>query len=176
PGVPGGPGGQHVGLRPVGAAPGRGGRARGAQGFVQVTGTRRRQTRYPTAPPLLRAGLNMATDFFQNQDAARRRTSLLVVYFLLAILALVALAYGLLVVVFGQAGEDGALAWWQPELLLLAGVGVGLLVGGSSAFKVAQLASGGQAVALMMGGKEVPRTTRDARDRRLLHVVAEKAP
>src|SRR5262249_2182330 len=140
--------------------------------------TRGRQTRRRTARPCSpcpRAGLNMATDFFQKQDSARRRTFLLVVYFLLAILALVALVYGLLMVAFGLAGEGGTLSWWQPELLLFAGLGVGLLVGGSSAFKVAQLASGGQSVALMMGGRGVPRTTRDAHERRLLNVVEEMA-
>jgi Zn-dependent protease with chaperone function len=117
----------------------------------------------------------MATDFFQNQDSARRRTFLLVVYFLLAILALVALVYGLLVVAFGMTGEEGPPPLWQPELLLFAGASVGLVVGGSSAFKVAQLASGGQAVALMVGGREVPRTTGDAQERRLLNVVEEMA-
>src|SRR5262245_37625861 len=117
----------------------------------------------------------MPTDFFEQQDSARRRTFRLVAYFLLAILCLIALVYGLLLVAFGLAGEDGPLSWWQPELLLFAAAGVGLVVGGASAFKVAQLASGGQAVALMMGGREVPRTTRDARERRLLNVVEEMA-
>jgi Zn-dependent protease with chaperone function len=117
----------------------------------------------------------MATDFFQKQDSARRRTFLLVVYFLLANLALVALVYGLLVVAVGLTDEGGLPSWWHPELLLFAGIGVGLVVGGSSAFKVAQLASGGQSVALMMGGREVPRTTRDAHERRLLNVVEEMA-
>lgn len=42
-------------------------------------------------------------------------------------------------------------------------------------FKVAQLRSGGQAVALMMGGQEVPGTTTDARQKRLLNVVEEMA-
>src|SRR5271168_544212 len=48
-------------------------------------------------------------------------------------------------------------------------------VGGASAFKVAQLRSGAQAVALMMGGKEVPVTTTDARQKLLLNVVEEMA-
>ena len=52
---------------------------------------------------------------------------------------------------------------------------MGLVVGGASAFKVAQLASGGQAVALMLGGAEVPGTTTDARQQRLLNVVEEMA-
>jgi Zn-dependent protease with chaperone function len=116
----------------------------------------------------------MATNFFQQQDSARRKTFQLVVYFVLAILILIALVYGLLLALsMYSAGEP--VSWWQPELLLLAAPGVGLLVGAASAFKVAQLASGGQAVALMMGGEEVPGTTTDARQKRLLNVVEEMA-
>src|SRR5215470_5741175 len=116
----------------------------------------------------------MATNFFQQQDSARRKTFQLVVYFVLAILVLIALVYGLLLALStDSAGKPPS--WWQPELLLLAALGVGLVVGGTSAFKVAQLASGGQAVALMMGGKEVPGTTTDARQKRLLNVVEEMA-
>jgi Zn-dependent protease with chaperone function len=115
----------------------------------------------------------MATNFFQQQDSARRKTFQLVVYFVLAILILIALVYGLLLAGMYSGGEP--VSWWQPELLLLAAPGVGLLVGGASAFKVAQLSSGGQAVALMMGGKEVPGTTTDARQKRLLDVVEEMA-
>jgi Zn-dependent protease with chaperone function len=115
----------------------------------------------------------MATDFFQKQDSARRRTVQLVVYFVLAIVILIALVYGLLIAL----GFYGAppISWWQPKLLLLAAGSVGLVVGGASAYKVAQLASGGQAVALMMGGKEVPGTTTDPKQKRLLHVVEEMA-
>jgi Zn-dependent protease with chaperone function len=116
----------------------------------------------------------MASNFFQQQDSARRKTFQLVVYFVLAILILIALVYGLLLVLsMHSAGEP--LSWWQPELLLLAAPGVGLAVGAASAFKVAQLRSGGQAVALMMGGKEVPGTTTDARQKLLLNVVEEMA-
>ncbi|HKB41531.1 MAG TPA: M48 family metallopeptidase [Gemmataceae bacterium] len=116
----------------------------------------------------------MATDFFQQQDSARRRTFLLVVYFVLAVVILIALVYGL-VLVLGLYGAGKPVSWWQPELLLLVAAGVGVVVGGASAFKVAQLASGGQAVALMMGGAEVPGTTTDPREKRLLHVVEEMA-
>jgi len=116
----------------------------------------------------------MATNFFQQQDSARRKTFQLVVYFVLAILILIALVYVLLVVL-SMYGTGEPVSWWQPELLLLAAPGVGLLVGGASAFKVAQLSSGGQAVALMLGGEEVPGTTTDAREKRLLNVVEEMA-
>jgi Zn-dependent protease with chaperone function len=116
----------------------------------------------------------MATDFFEQQDSARRKTGLLVVYFVLAIVCLIALVYGLLLAL-DLYGTGEAVSWWQPELLLVVAAGVGVVVGGASVFKVAQLASGGQAVALMMGGAEVPGTTRDPRERRLLNVVEEMA-
>jgi Zn-dependent protease with chaperone function len=115
----------------------------------------------------------MASNFFQQQDSARRKTLQLVVYFVLAILILIALVYALLLVLMYSDHEP--VSWWQPELLLIAAPGVGLVVGGASAFKVAQLRSGGQAVALMMGGKEVPGTTTDGRQKQLLNVVEEMA-
>ena len=102
------------------------------------------------------------------------KTFELVVYFVLAILILIAMVYGLLLW-FGMDSAGAPVSWWQPEPLLLAAAGVGLVVGGASVFKVAQLASGGQAVALMMGGKEVPGTTTDPRQKRLLNVVEEMA-
>src|SRR5215475_4216576 len=116
----------------------------------------------------------MAANFFQQQDSARRKTFELVVYFVLAILILIALVYGLLLWL-GIDSAGAPVSWWHPELLLLAAAGVGLVVGGASVFKVAQLASGGQAVALMMGGKEIPGTTTDPRQKRLLNVVEEMA-
>jgi Zn-dependent protease with chaperone function len=116
----------------------------------------------------------MTTNFFQQQDSARRKTFQLVVYFVLAILVLIALVYGLLLALSTDSARE-PVSWWQPELLLLAAPGVGLVVGLASAFKVAQLASGGQAVALMMGGEEVPGTTTDSRQKRLLNVVEEMA-
>ena len=78
----------------------------------------------------------MATNFFQQQDSARRKTFQLVVYFVLAILILIALVYGLLLALSMYSARE-PVSWWQPELLLLAAPGVGLLVGGASAFKVA---------------------------------------
>src|SRR5215475_2914801 len=129
---------------------------------------------HASASMLPKQPLTMAPNFFQQQDSARRKTFQLVVYFVLAILILIALVYGLLLALNMNSAQE-PVSWWQPELLLLAAPGVGLVVGGASAFKVAQLASGGQAVALMMGGEEVPGTTTDARQKRLLNVVEEMA-
>ena len=46
--------------------------------------------------PYSQSPMTMATNFFQQQDSARRKTFELVVYFVLAILILIALVYGLL--------------------------------------------------------------------------------
>jgi Zn-dependent protease with chaperone function len=116
----------------------------------------------------------MATSFFQQQDSARRKTFQLVCYFVLAILVLIALVYGLLLWLSTESAHE-PVSLWHPDLFLVAALGVGLVVGGAGAFKVSQLASGGRAVALMLGGAEVPGTTTDPRQKQLLNIVEEMA-
>jgi len=124
----------------------------------------------------------VATDFFQQQDLARRNSSLLVVYFTLAVVAIVALLYALAVAVVGYRGSDpmtGAavwdLAWWSPELLLQVGLLTLLVVGGGSLFKMAQLRGGGRAVAESLGGRRLHPDSRNPSERVLLNVVEEMA-
>jgi Zn-dependent protease with chaperone function len=115
----------------------------------------------------------MATDFFQQQDAARRRTGLLIVYFALAVLSLIALTYLLFAVIFLEAGGQDTARFWNAELFVAVLAGVGMVVGGGSLFKIAELAGGGKTVALMLGGKRIPGNTPDLPSRRLLNVVEE---
>src|SRR6516162_3098395 len=119
----------------------------------------------------------MATDFFERQDSARHRTTLLLVYFGLAVLALTGMVYALTAFLFLYlpAPADQPASVWDPRLLAGVVAAVVLVVGGGSLLKVAQLASGGKAVALMVGGREVPGNTQDLRQRRLLNVVEEMA-
>lgn len=108
-------------------------------------------------------------DFFEHQEAARGRTRLLVVLYLLAVAVIVAAVYLAVVVIF----QTGRL--WQPELLaVVAPVTLGLIALGTL-FKVAQLARGGQAVAELLGGRRVDPGTTDLDERRLLNVVEEMA-
>jgi Zn-dependent protease with chaperone function len=119
----------------------------------------------------------MATDFFARQDAARHRTTLLLVYFGLAVLVLTTMVYLLAAFVFLYlpADADQPAPLWDPGLLGMVAAAVVAVVGGGSLLKTAQLASGGKAVALMVGGREVPGNTGDLRQRRLLNVVEEMA-
>src|SRR5690606_10333276 len=89
-------------------------------------------------------------DFFEAQEVARKRTKLLVFYFVLAILGIVVAVYGLLLAITTFAGEpspEGVVVFnpWQPTLLLIAAVGSLAVILLGSGFKVLQLASGGGA-------------------------------
>ena len=123
----------------------------------------------------------MATDFFQQQDVARRGTTRLVVLFSLAVLAIVVSVEVLLAATMGYFGRDpdtGAIDWTavgDPRLLLLATLGTLLVVGGGSLYKIAQLRGGGRVIAEELGGRLVDGGTSDPVERRLLNVVEEMA-
>ncbi|NLE88953.1 MAG: M48 family metallopeptidase [Myxococcales bacterium] len=119
-------------------------------------------------------------DFFEAQEVARKRTKLLVFYFVLAILGIVVAVYGLLLAITTFAGEpspEGVVVFnpWQPTLLLIAAVGSLAVILLGSGFKVLQLASGGARVAQELGGRRISTDTTDPEERRLLNVVEEMA-
>ena len=118
-------------------------------------------------------------DFFEAQDRARKKTTLLVVYFILAIISMITLIYCAVVgaLAFSFKGSEGRppIDWVQPELfLLVAGVTL-LIIFFGSLFKTAELRSGGEAVALMLGGRRIQPTTTDPEERRVLNIVEEMA-
>ncbi len=122
-------------------------------------------------------------DFFTQQDKAHRKTKLLVFYFALAVVALIAAAYFVTLVVFaaGQAhqyngnGEPPGLVLWNPQLFLGVTAGVLAVIFIGSAYKQNELSGGGGAVATLMGGRLVNPNTTDPNERKLLNVVEEMA-
>ncbi len=124
----------------------------------------------------------MAMDFFEHQDVARRKSGLLVVYFIVAVILIVVSIYGAAVLtgnIIGAktAGPDQAhRVWlWSPPLLLGCAVGTVLLVTSGSLYKMAALRDGGESVALMLGGRLVDPNSSDLHERKLLNVVEEMA-
>lgn len=120
----------------------------------------------------------MAMDFFEHQEVARRNTGRLILLFVLAVIGLVVSLYLLVVVLFGFVGTEenqqfNPALLWQPELLLVVTVATGLLVGGGSAFKVAQLSGGGEVIAEHLGGRQINPDTKDPTLRKVLNVVEE---
>ena len=120
----------------------------------------------------------MATDFFDRQDYARRQTRWLLVLFGLSVAAIVVVVY--FAVVMGLAasndrhfGPSPPLHLWQPLVFLWVAFGTLTVIGLGSFYKIAELSSGGEQIALMLGGRPVDPQTTDLGERRLLNVVEE---
>ena len=117
-------------------------------------------------------------DFFEHQELARKKTRLLVIYFILAIVGIIASIYGVMVAgsLFLE-DDNGArtINLWRPELLLYAALGSGTVIALGTGYKTLQLNAGGSVVAMELGGRLLDRNTTDYEERRLLNVVEEMA-
>jgi Zn-dependent protease with chaperone function len=123
----------------------------------------------------------LATDFFQQQDVARRSTTRLIVLFALAVLAIVVSLEVLLAATMGYLSRNpdtGAIDWaavTDPALFLVAAAGTLIVVGGGSLYKMAELRAGGSVVAEQLGGRLLTSGTADLVEQQLLNVVEEMA-
>jgi len=117
-------------------------------------------------------------DFFGNQNAARHKTGILIVYFLLAVTCMIGALYAVVVLVCSfksLKNSSEAIDWWRPELLIgVAGGTIAIIVLGSL-YKTFELRGGGERIAQMLGGRQLSPTTSDRSERRLLNIVEEMA-
>ncbi len=122
-------------------------------------------------------------NFFEHQQRARQRTSLLVLLFILAVLAIVVTvnAAVLAALMFFShdpySGFPSFGEWYatHPRAVLWTSLITVGFVTGASLYKMATLASGGAAVARALGGALIETGTRDPLRRQLLNVVEEMA-
>ncbi|GDY00688.1 Zn-dependent protease [Planctomycetota bacterium] len=115
----------------------------------------------------------MNMDFFGQQDIARRKSSWLIAWFALAVISIVITIYLAAAVTIAQLNADQSL--WQPQLALSIGIIIPLLIGAATLVRIAQLRSGGSAVAQMLGGTMVSANSEDPLHRVLCNVVEEMA-
>ena len=122
----------------------------------------------------------MAMDFFERQDHARRQTVRLIVLFGLSVAVIIVAVYAVVLLITQGGGSHahglhagGAMDLWDPGLLLALALGTTVVIAMGSLYKVSELASGGEVVAHMMGGRLVDPQTTDLAERRLLNVVEE---
>ncbi|MBS0216140.1 MAG: M48 family metallopeptidase [Proteobacteria bacterium] len=101
-------------------------------------------------------------NFFEQQAAARRASTRLVVLFVLAVVAIVAAVD---VVAWGMTRSANALVFFS--VVTVATIGLGSL------YRIASLGNGGDAVAQQLGGVAVPEDTIDPGLRRLRNVIEE---
>ncbi|MEQ8662832.1 MAG: M48 family metallopeptidase, partial [Gammaproteobacteria bacterium] len=120
----------------------------------------------------------MATSFYEQQDRARRRTRLLIGYYLVAValvvLALNAVAYALAAALGPHGAAPPALGrWLDGGTWMLVTALTLLVIVGASAVTSLRLAGGGPALASMLGARRLAPATGDTAERRLLNVVEE---
>jgi len=118
-------------------------------------------------------------DFFASQDAARRKTGLLLFYFTLAVFFIIAAIYAALTFIFVyQQSKNGLFdpsRLWNIDLFISVVSVTLIVVVSGSLYKIAVLRSGGARVAEMLGGKLIPAGSEDFLEKRLLNIVEEMA-
>jgi Zn-dependent protease with chaperone function len=117
-------------------------------------------------------------DFFHSQDVARRKTALLVAYFVLAVVLIVLAVYAVAVAVFAsqsQGAVTGEIVWWRWDIFLAVGFFTLTTISLGSLYKIWELRGGGERVVTSLGGRLVRPNTTDLNERRLLNVVEEMA-
>ena len=115
-------------------------------------------------------------DFFEHQEHARRNTRRLVIFFLLAVVAVVVSVNLAVLAIFfwvGSRGMEGLAFRPEVALWVTAATLAVMLIG--SLYKIAALSGGGERVAQMLGGRPLEPNTNDLNERRLLNVVEEMA-
>ncbi|MDP3244991.1 MAG: M48 family metallopeptidase, partial [bacterium] len=121
-------------------------------------------------------------DFFANQEKARKHTKVLVIYFVIAVLCIIASVYlASLLIFYGVHAKQPPgvpppeLVLWDPQLFLYVVLGtLGVVIIGSL-YKTAALAKGGSAVAESLGGRLLNPNTTHPDERKLRNVIEEMA-
>lgn len=120
-------------------------------------------------------------DFFEQQARAHRKTKWLMVYFALAVIAMILVIYALALVggIFAGSrhphyyGAEPQMTLWDSRLFLGVTVGTLAVIFFGSAYKTMVLSEGGSVVAESLGGRLVNPNTSDPNERKLLNVVEE---
>jgi Zn-dependent protease with chaperone function len=114
-------------------------------------------------------------DFFQHQDHARKSSRILLLYFALAVIAIVLSVHFAVSFLLMWVNWDGPqpFDWWKLDRLVVLGGGALLVIAAGSLYKIWRLSDGGHTVARLLGGRPLDPNTTDPLERRLLNVVEE---
>jgi Zn-dependent protease with chaperone function len=124
-------------------------------------------------------------DFFEQQAKAHRKTKWLVIYFAMAVIAMIAAIYIAAMLVFSGVQAKAHNGYynqsqpqysvWNPQIFLGVGIATLAIIGIGSLYKTSSLAAGGSVVSELMGGRLINPNTTDPDERKLLNVVEEMA-
>jgi Zn-dependent protease with chaperone function len=122
-----------------------------------------------------------AMDFFAQQEKTRKKTKWLVLYFILAVAAMIVAVYLAAILIFSGVQlhqhrfneEQPQFDLWNAQLFIGVALGTIAVILIGSSYKTMALAAGGSAVSEMMGARLVSSNTADTDERKLLNVVEE---
>src|ERR1700722_10218684 len=122
-------------------------------------------------------------DFFERQDKARKKTKWLLIYFILAVTAMIVAIYIAAILIFSgvqahqhrYSDEQPQFDLWNAQLFLGVALGTIAIILTGSSYKTMSLAAGGSAVSENMGARLVSSNSPDPDERKLLNVVEEMA-
>jgi len=120
-------------------------------------------------------------DFFEQQAKAHHKTKMLVVYFVLAVISIIIMVYGVTLLAGTLAFSSHhhhyidapQLELWNPQLFIAVALGTVAVIFIGSAYKTMALSEGGSAVAESLGGRLIASNTNNPNERKLLNVVEE---
>jgi Zn-dependent protease with chaperone function/uncharacterized tellurite resistance protein B-like protein len=115
-------------------------------------------------------------DFFGRQEAAKAKTKLLVLYFLLAVIAIMLSVNAALWLAFSVLDPEHTApfkTWLTGDFSLWISFGTLIIIMLGSLLRMAQLSGGGKAVAEMVGARRILPETTDPLEKRLINVVEE---
>jgi Zn-dependent protease with chaperone function len=112
-------------------------------------------------------------NFFEQQTLSRKKTQLLFILFLIAVLAIITALY-LIASPLWQTG--GHWQWWHPEYALIITLSTLTLIAIGALYRIHSLKGGGAIVAKALGGREIkPSHLQGLAEKRLYNVVEEMA-
>ncbi|MGE4349976.1 MAG: M48 family metallopeptidase [Candidatus Berkiella sp.] len=114
-------------------------------------------------------------NFFEHQDKARRKSKILILYFVLALLIMIfamnAAVYGILYYTSQQVPDLRSLM--NEPLWLYISLTLTIIIVSGSLFKMYALRGGGTSVANMVNARRILTDTSDFHEKRLIHIVEE---
>ncbi len=116
-------------------------------------------------------------NFFEQQAKARKRTGLLVIPFVLAVVLIIVTLNLVAFFIFSQVNAENAgpapVDWFAEPFWIWISLGTLAVIGVGSLKTSLELRGGGKALAEMVGARRIDMDTRDADERRLVNVVEE---
>ncbi|EKD28102.1 MAG: hypothetical protein ACD_79C00429G0003 [uncultured bacterium] len=120
-------------------------------------------------------------DFFQYQDNAHKKTSLLVFYFCLAVISIILMVYisfqsaFVAITMEGDFGVNLSKNIWNQQVFIWVLTGTISLIVGGSVYKIKEIGHSGETIAVLLGGRKINRYSGNLNEKKLINVVEEMA-